>query len=78
MKPADRVAFLRGEIARHNELYFINDEPSIPDADYDALARELRQLEADHPELKATRRYRRPSERRPQRSFKKFATPKPC
>jgi DNA ligase (NAD+) len=50
--PAERVAFLREEIARHNEAYFINDEPSIPDADYDALARELRALEAEHPELR--------------------------
>jgi len=49
---AERVAFLRDEIARHNEAYFINDEPVIPDADYDALARELRQLEADHPVLR--------------------------
>jgi len=49
---AERVAFLRDEIARHNEAYFIKDEPSIPDADYDALARELRQLETDHPELR--------------------------
>jgi len=49
---AERVAFLRDEIARHNEAYFIKDEPSIPDADYDALSRELRQLEEDHPELR--------------------------
>jgi DNA ligase (NAD+) len=52
VNPAERVAYLRDEIARHNEAYFINDAPSIPDADYDALARELRQLEADHPELR--------------------------
>ncbi|HEY5103831.1 MAG TPA: NAD-dependent DNA ligase LigA [Acidimicrobiales bacterium] len=52
MNHAERVAFLRDEIARHNQAYFINDEPKIPDADYDALARELRQLEADHPELR--------------------------
>ena len=52
MTAAERVAFLRDEIARHNEAYFIKDEPSIPDADYDALSRELRQLEADHPELR--------------------------
>jgi DNA ligase (NAD+) len=47
----ERVAWLRDEIARHNEAYFIHDAPSIPDADYDALTRELRALEADHPEL---------------------------
>jgi DNA ligase (NAD+) len=49
--PAERVAWLRGELARHNEAYFVRDAPLIPDADYDALARELRALEAQYPEL---------------------------
>jgi DNA ligase (NAD+) len=48
---AQRAAWLRGEIARHNEAYFVNDAPTLPDADYDALVRELRELEAAHPEL---------------------------
>lgn len=51
MNAKERVAFLRDEIARHNESYFLHDAPSIPDADYDALARELRALEFEHPEL---------------------------
>ena len=51
MKPAERVAWLRTELARHNEAYFVNDEPTLPDGDYDALVRELRDLEAAHPEL---------------------------
>jgi DNA ligase (NAD+) len=42
---------LRSELTRHNDAYFVNDAPTIPDADYDALARELRALEAEHPEL---------------------------
>jgi DNA ligase (NAD+) len=50
--PAERVAWLRAELARHNEAYFMRDAPIIPDADYDALARELRALEAEHPELR--------------------------
>jgi DNA ligase (NAD+) len=50
--PAERVAWLRGEITRHNEAYFIRDTPNIPDADYDVLVRELRALEAEHPELR--------------------------
>jgi DNA ligase (NAD+) len=50
--PAERVAWLRGEIIRHNEAYFIHDTPNIPDADYDVLVRELRVLEATHPELR--------------------------
>jgi len=48
---ARRVAELREEIALHNEAYFVHDEPTIPDADYDALVVELRTLEAEHPEL---------------------------
>ncbi len=41
-----RLEFLRREIARHNEAYYEHDAPEIPDGDYDALARELRELEA--------------------------------
>jgi DNA ligase (NAD+) len=50
--PAERVAWLRGEIIRHNEAYFIHDTPNLPDADYDVLVRELRALEAEYPELR--------------------------
>lgn len=49
---AARIAELRAEIAEHNVAYHVNDAPTIPDGDYDALVRELRALEADHPELK--------------------------
>jgi len=49
--PAARVDELRAEIAHHNERYHTLDDPEISDADYDALVRELRQLEADHPDL---------------------------
>ena len=38
-------------IAYHNERYHTLDAPEIPDADYDALVRELREIEAAHPEL---------------------------
>lgn len=51
---AARVALLREEIARHNEAYFGEDAPTIPDADYDALVVELRRLESLHPELTGT------------------------
>ncbi len=51
--PAERVEWLRAEVARHNEAYFVHDAPEVPDADYDALVRELRDLERDHPELAA-------------------------
>lgn len=49
--PAARAAWLRAEIDRHNYRYYVLDEPSIPDADYDALYRELQAIEAAHPEL---------------------------
>jgi len=53
MTPAERIAFLRGELARHNEAYFVHDAPIIPDGDYDALKRELLELEDAHPELRS-------------------------
>lgn len=48
---AARIVELRAEIAEHNVAYHVNDAPTIPDGDYDALVRELRALEAEHPEL---------------------------
>lgn len=46
-----RIAQLRAEIEQHNHLYYVLDDPSIPDAEYDQLFRELQSLEAQHPEL---------------------------
>lgn len=48
---ASRAAELREAVARHNEAYYLHDDPLIPDADYDALVRELRSLEELHPEI---------------------------
>ncbi len=48
-----RVDELRAQIAHHNERYHTLDDPEISDADYDALVRELRQIEIDHPDLVA-------------------------
>ncbi len=42
---------LRATINRHNYHYYALDDPSIPDAEYDRLMRQLQQLEADHPDL---------------------------
>jgi len=49
--PAERAAQLRRELEAHNHRYYVLDAPSIPDAEYDQLFRELQDLEAAHPEL---------------------------
>ncbi|HET7294589.1 MAG TPA: hypothetical protein VFM88_19355, partial [Vicinamibacteria bacterium] len=36
---------------RHERLYYVLDRPEISDEEYDGLERELRELEARHPEL---------------------------
>lgn len=46
-----RVDFLRQELARHNEAYYIKDAPLLSDAQYDALFQELREIERIHPDL---------------------------
>ncbi|MBS1160959.1 MAG: NAD-dependent ligase [Proteobacteria bacterium] len=48
---AERAAQLRTEIERHNHAYYGLDNPSIPDAEYDKLFRELQDLEQQYPEL---------------------------
>ncbi|MHB1907140.1 MAG: NAD-dependent DNA ligase LigA [Acidimicrobiales bacterium] len=53
MNAAERATQLRAEIARHNRAYYVEDAPLIPDADYDDMVRELRALEAAHPELRS-------------------------
>jgi DNA ligase (NAD+) len=46
-----RAEHLRREIERHNYAYYILDQPTVSDATYDALMRELTELEAANPEL---------------------------
>ena len=49
--PAERVSALRREIEYHTYRYYALDAPEISDAAFDSLMRELRELEAAHPEL---------------------------
>jgi DNA ligase (NAD+) len=49
---ADRARELRKQLEYHNHRYYVLDDPEISDADYDALLNELRDLEAEHPELR--------------------------
>jgi DNA ligase (NAD+) len=51
MDVAARIARLRTEIERHAYAYYVLDAPTIPDAEYDRLFRELQTLETQHPEL---------------------------
>jgi DNA ligase (NAD+) len=51
MDAVQRIAQLRAEIESHNHAYYVLDAPTIPDAEYDKLFRELQALEAQHPEL---------------------------
>jgi DNA ligase (NAD+) len=46
-----RILELRTALDEHNYRYHVLDEPSIPDAEYDRLFRELKALEAEHPQL---------------------------
>src|SRR5215471_14199657 len=49
--PAAEVEKLREQLRHHEHLYYVLDAPEISDADYDALMRQLRALEEQHPEL---------------------------
>jgi DNA ligase (NAD+) len=49
--PASQVEQLRAEIRRHEQLYYVLDQPEISDQEYDALMRRLQEIEAAHPEL---------------------------
>ncbi|HEY3485217.1 MAG TPA: NAD-dependent DNA ligase LigA [Ilumatobacteraceae bacterium] len=51
MTPAERIVELRDLVAYHNRRYHELDEPEISDYEFDSLVRELRDLEAEHPEL---------------------------
>ncbi len=46
-----RITALRKELDRHNVAYYVLDAPSVPDAEYDRIFRELQTLEAAYPEL---------------------------
>ena len=48
---ARRARELRELIENHNYRYYVLDDPTIADAQFDALMRELQQLESMHPEL---------------------------
>lgn len=46
-----KIDALREKIRHHEHLYYVLDKPTISDAEYDDLVRELQRLEKEHPEL---------------------------
>lgn len=53
MNPRQRIAELTEEIRDHIFRYYVLDNPTVSDAHFDKLMRELEQLEKEHPELRA-------------------------
>lgn len=51
MTDQERILDLRSQLHRHNHNYYIMNQPTISDQEFDALLRELQELEASHPEL---------------------------
>jgi DNA ligase (NAD+) len=54
MTPAERIDELRRQVRYHEERYYVLSDPEIADAEFDALMRELEQLERDNPDLVTT------------------------
>ena len=52
MSAAERAQELRKQLEYHNHRYYVLDDPEVSDADYDALLNALRDIEAEHPELR--------------------------
>lgn len=46
-----RYQRLKDALNRHNHAYYVLDDPSIPDSEYDRLMRELQTIEQDYPQL---------------------------
>ena len=57
----EKYTKLRNEIEYHNNLYYNEDKPLISDMEYDALMRELKQLEQEYPELLKNKKNRESS-----------------
>ena len=47
----EHIENLRAALNHHNYRYYVLDSPEVSDAEYDALMRELRSIEADNPDL---------------------------
>ncbi|GAB4275922.1 MAG: NAD-dependent DNA ligase LigA [Candidatus Promineifilaceae bacterium] len=77
MKPEERIVQLREEINYHLYRYHVLDSPIISDAEYDALYRELVELEAVYPELVTADSPTQRAGAEPLDAFEKVAHPVP-
>lgn len=50
-KIIQNVKTLRNELEEHNYRYYVMDDPSVPDAEYDRLMKELKTIEEEYPSL---------------------------
>ncbi|UQN08755.1 NAD-dependent DNA ligase LigA [Deinococcus sp. QL22] len=75
--PSDRYVRLTTEVAAHNQAYYEQDAPTISDAEYDALVRELRALEAQFPEWATSDSPAQTVGGRPSTLFEKIRHPTP-
>ena len=73
MNPAERVAQLRQVIEDHNHRYHVLAAPSISDAEFDRIYRELVELEERHPDLISDDSPTRRVGAEPQERFRKVA-----
>lgn len=51
MHVIEEIKQLTASLNEHNHRYYVEDEPSVPDAEYDRLLNRLKALEADNPDL---------------------------
>ena len=51
MNPEKRIAELRGILQNHNYRYYVMDDPTISDGEYDTILRDLQSLERENPNL---------------------------
>ena len=46
----DRIDYLKDELNKHNHNYYVLDNPTISDYEYDMMMQDLRKCEAEHPD----------------------------
>ena len=78
MDPVARMQELAAQVLEHRRRYYVLDAPTVSDAEYDALERELRDLEAAHPLLADPNSPTQRVGAAPLENFVKPGTARPC